>query len=175
MNVDRFGVPDNIWGHHDEDFLGAIGRITLLSAQIEYQALTIYQAMTNSRQEQHRLLSANQLIEKALCALRDIADEESRAILFNYFTQVKEHLQRRNDYIHSLWPAQSGSRVYGWRPSRAKEDEFDPLRPNENIETTFDEIAMFIRSLVDLIQQRDRVYDAARVEQDRILRRGGTI
>ncbi len=170
---DRFGVPHSILGQHPDDFYGVIGRVACLSALLEYQVLTVYQTMTNSKQDQHRRLSASQLIEAARQESERIEDKGDRQVLSDYLRDVEAALQQRNDYIHSLWPAQQSMNLFGWRPSRAKDDAFDPLKPNETVETTLEELATFILSLVDLIDRRERAFGAARVEQDRRLRLGG--
>ncbi|MCX7522052.1 hypothetical protein OSC27_07145 [Microbacterium sp. STN6] len=163
MSVDRFGIPDNFFGAHDEDLFGALGRIASLSALVEYQALTIYQTMMNLRQNAATQRSAGQLIGQAREALASVGSEATKAPLVQYFTDVDAVLRQRNDYIHSLWPAQPGGQLFGWRPSRNKIALAH--EPNQTLTSSLAELRAFIITLVELIQRRDAVYGAARAEQ----------
>lgn len=159
MTTDRFGVPGKVFGAHDEDFFSALGRVAALSALVEHQALGTFQTMTNALQSEHSQLPAGQLIEKACKALLPINDDQDKQTLQRYFKDVSAALRERNDYIHNLWPAQPGDRLFGWRHSRVKNAPAD--KQYESLETTMDELRDFILRLVELIQRRDRVYVAA--------------
>lgn len=172
MTVDRFGVPSNLLGDHGEDFYGLIGRIAGLSALLEHQAHVVYETMINATQDQCARLPAGQLVCKALKEANSVEDESARLILQDYFSRVAAALKRRNDFIHNLWPAQADGRLFGWRPSRAK--SVDPKNPDETLETTLAEAKDFVLNLVSLVQERDRVYAAAAVEQRRRMELGGT-
>ena len=159
MTTDHFGIPGNVFGAHDEEFFGALGRVAALSALVEHQALVTFQTMTNALQSEHTQLPAGQLIEKACKALLPINDDDDKQTLQRYFQDVGAALRERNDYIHNLWPAQPGDRLFGWRPGRDKNAAAD--KQYESLETTMGELKDFIVRLVALIQRRDRVYIAA--------------
>jgi hypothetical protein len=35
-----------------------------------------------------------------------------------FLARARELADQRNELVHSLWPAQPGGRLFGWRPSR---------------------------------------------------------
>ena len=108
MATDRFGVPDSVSGLHSEDFYGAIGRVAMLSALIEHQALEVLQVMTHSSQDKYVRLSVSQLVEEARRTPAPVDADGNARILMGYFDDVEAASRRRNDYLHSLWPAQPG-------------------------------------------------------------------
>ncbi|WP_285723884.1 hypothetical protein [Psychromicrobium xiongbiense] len=173
MSIDRFGVPDSVFGTHDEDFYSAIGRIAGLSALIEHQTFMIYQTMMNLPQNADTQLGAGQLIEKACKALAPVGEDENKKILFQYFTDVETALRKRNDYIHNLWPAQPGDQFFGWRPNRDKETRVD--QPYLATQTNMDEFKASILTLVELVQRRDRAYVSACALQELKLRVGAML
>jgi len=168
VTTDRFGIPGNVFGAHDEDFFSALGRVAALSALIEHQALVTFQTMTNALQSEHTQLAASQLTEKACKALRPINDDQHKQTLQRYFQDVGAALRERNDYIHNLWPSQPGDRLFGWRHSRDKNAPAD--KQYASLETTMSELKDFILRLVELIQRRDCVYVAASALQQLELR-----
>lgn len=159
MTTDRFGIPDSIFGIHGDDFYGGIGRVAVLSALIEHQALGILQTMTSSLQSEHSRLPANQLIDKACKTLNSINDCESRTVLLSYFNDIEAALRRRNDYIHSLWPAKPEGRLYGWRAGRRKNVPTE--WQYEALETNMNELEELISTLVELVKRRNSVHPAA--------------
>jgi len=170
--VDRFGVPNRFFGPHPGEFYGMIGRITCLSALLEHQLLVAYQTMTNSMQDEHVRLSAGQLLDRAQREVSTVRDSGAKQTLQDYLNRVGAALRLRNDFIHSLWPAQDGERLLGWRPSRAQDS--NPAKTDELLETTLDEIKAFVQELVSLVIERDRAYSAAQVEQGRRIECGGS-
>jgi hypothetical protein len=163
MSVDRFGIPDNILGAHDEDFYGAIGRVALLSALVEYQALTIYQTMMNLSQTEGTQLHASQLAVRACDALQPGEEDQNKKTLIKYFTDVKTAFPERNNYIHNLWPAQPGDQFFGWRPNPDKKTRDN--EPSVATQGNMDELKAFILMLVELVQRRDRVWVSASAQQ----------
>lgn len=170
MNVDSFGVPDNFFGTHDEDFYGAIGRIAGLCALIENQTLVLFQTMMNLPQTTDTQLPASQLLDKAFKGLDSIDGDENKKILFQYFTDVKTTLRQRNDYIHNLWPKQPGDSLFGWRPNPDKETRAH--QPHIVTQTNLGELKAFIVTLVEVVRCRDQVYGSACALQDVKLRDG---
>lgn len=164
LGVDDFGVPIHFFGRHREEFYGAIGRIALLAALVDYQALTIYQTMLNLPQTTDTQLPARKLVDKARKALEPIREDENRKSLSQYFGDIDEVIRERNSYIHSLWPAQPGEELYGWRPTRDKNAPAN--KPNDFIQTNLGELEDFILRLVEIVQRRDRIWVAARVLQE---------
>src|ERR1019366_53974 len=51
VTSDRFGVPSNIMGRHNEEFFAMLGRIVALAAILEYKILVFYQYLVGRRQD----------------------------------------------------------------------------------------------------------------------------
>lgn len=151
---DEFGVPLNFLGPQSEDFYGAIGRIALLGALLEYRVLVLYQALVGARQDEHTQLSATQLIA---CARRDmprLRDDDQRSGIGKFLDDAEAVARRRNDYMHSLWPVQTGARLFGWRPPRSKDSGESVLV----VETTMAHVLHDIEWFVTVIKSWDRVF-----------------
>lgn len=166
MSADRFGIPDNVLGVHGEDFYGAIGRIAGLSALVEHQALTIFQTMTNSPQEAHTKSPASQVADESPRVLKRLKNSDGQQTLFGYFNDVETAMRERNGYVHRLWSAQPNGQLFGWRPTR---DKNSPAGHSDGIHAGLSELRAFIRTLIELIQGRDRVHVAACTQQQLLL------
>lgn len=151
---DEFGVPLNFLGSQSEDFYGAIGRIALLGALLEYRLLVLYQALVGARQDEHTQLSATQLIERARTEIHLLRDDGQRSTVGRFLDDAEAVARRRNDYVHSLWPVQSGTRLFGWRPPRSKDSGESVLV----VETTMADVLHDIEWFVTVIKSWDRVF-----------------
>lgn len=166
MDSDRFGVPYQILGPHSEDFYSVMGRIVTLSAVLEHQARSVLQTMTNSLQSSFTTLYGSDLPKKALEQLANEGGDPHEQILSRYFRDVGETIERRNHYVHNLWPAQACERVYGWRSPQARKPDPQVDKPDVFLETNPDGMRAFILELVELIQRRPSVLEAAREVQE---------
>ena len=115
VTSDQFGIPSNIMGQHDEDFFSILGRIVALAATLEYKILVFYQYIVGRRQDAFTELTVGQLIARAQKNLHRLTAPEDRKLAEQFLLEAKAVAQKRNAYVHNLWPAQSSGRTFGWR------------------------------------------------------------
>lgn len=116
--VDDFGVPSNLLGRHDEALFSMVGRIVMLSATLENRLLTIYQALKGAAQNEYTNLSMGRLISGSSDELHRLDRRpDHRQMLETFLAEAKAVIERRNHYVHNLWPAQACGTMWGWRPS----------------------------------------------------------
>jgi hypothetical protein len=147
--TDRFGVPHTLMGLHDEDFFAVLGRIVPLCALLENHLLTVCQGLTGSGQHEHTRRPVSKLIELSQAELVNLTDDAERDIVASFLRCAAELMVRRNDYIHSLWPAQGGETLFAWRASR------DPTEQAAmTLETSLEEMAAYLASLISALDSR---------------------
>jgi hypothetical protein len=147
VTSDQFGVPSNIMGRHDEAFFSMLGRIVALAATLEYKILVFYQYLVGRRQDVFTELTVGQLIARAQKDLHRLNAPEDRQLAERFLLEAKAVSQKRNAYVHNLWPAQSGGSTFGWRmppKTNAKEAIIT--------EGTLDEMHDDLRRLVALLE-----------------------
>jgi hypothetical protein len=144
---DRFGVPPNLMGRHPEEFFSILGRIVALSAILENKILVFYQYLVGRRQDEHTGLSVGQLIAGAQQELQRLPPRD-RQLAVDFLLDAKAITEKRNDYVHNLWPVQGGGRLFGWRAVSKKKD------PSASITTegTLEEMRYDLKRLVDLLE-----------------------
>jgi hypothetical protein len=114
--TDDFGVPLNILGRHPEEFFSMLGRIVALSATPERQVLGFYQYLVGRDQTAYTDWPIAKLIRQARKELKRLPPED--ADLGREWLKETDAIRKaRNDYVHNLWPAQGGGRLFGWRVS----------------------------------------------------------
>lgn len=118
--TDAYGVPFNIMGRHPEEFFSMLGRIVSLAATLENKILSFYQYLVGRGQTAHSELSVSQHIAKSLKELRRLRELERLPqgeveLAEQWLLEAKAITRRRNDYVHSLWPAQGSGKLFGWR------------------------------------------------------------
>lgn len=111
---DQFGVPPNLMGQHPEEFFSILGRIVALSAILENKILVFYQCLVGRRQDEHTGLPVGQLIARAQEDLHRLPAGD-RQLAEEFLLEARAITDRRNDYVHNLWPAQGDGRLFGWR------------------------------------------------------------
>lgn len=116
---DRFGVPSNLMGKHDEDFFSILGRIVALAATLENKILAFLQYLVGRSQQAHTELSVGPLIDKALKNLHRLPPAD-REFAEKFLREAKAMTAKRNDYVHNMWPAQGDSTLFGWRVPQKK-------------------------------------------------------
>ena len=147
--TDRFGVPHTLMGLHDEDFFALLGRIVPLCALLESHLLAVRQGLTRSGQHEHTRRPASKLIELSEDELVTLTDDADRHIVVSFLRSAAELMERRNDYIYSLWPAQGSERLFAWRPSR------DPTEQAAlTLETNLEEMEAYLASLISVLDSR---------------------
>jgi len=118
--TDAYGVPFNIMGRPPEEFFSMLGRIVSLAAILENKILSFYQYLVGRSQTAHTELSVSQHIAKSLQELHRLKQLERLAqgeveLAEQWLLEAKAITRRRNDYVHSLWPAQGGGTLFGRR------------------------------------------------------------
>lgn len=117
MRTDRFGVPDNLMGPHPDDFFGRVGRVVTLSALLENRLLGLVQLQAGPQHPPLNKLPPSKLIAKGREHLDCFADPTDLVLAKEFFTRAKQAMEKRNDVVHNLWPAQDDGTLFGWRIS----------------------------------------------------------
>lgn len=150
VTVDAFGVRSDLMGTHREDFFALLGRIVALAAILENHVLVIYQSLVGAAQNEYTNIPVGKLLARCRKELHRLEDRPSDRQLVEIFLSEAEALvERRNNYVHSLWPAQPGGRLFGWRPPREK-----ATQEAITVEATLSEMRSDLASLVELLDLR---------------------
>ena len=123
--TDDFGVPLNIMGRHPEEFFSMLGRIVSLAATLENKILSFYQYLVGRGQTEQSELRVSQHITKSLKELGRLKElqrlpQGEAELAEQWLLEAKAITTRRNDYVHSLWPAKGDGKLFGWRVLRRK-------------------------------------------------------
>lgn len=124
-DVDRWGVPTNMFGPVGEDFYGLTGRIVLVSALLEQRLQDLYVAVARVPQGQMAGESGSSLIKalrRHLDGLPANRQEHASAVL----SAAGAALARRHEVVHSLWPHTDAAPVRGWRGVRHRGGQDQP-------------------------------------------------
>ena len=123
--TDAYGVPLNIMGRYPEAFFSTLGRIVSLAATLENKILSFYQYLVGRSQTEQSELSVSQHIANSLKELQRLKELERLPqreveLAEQWLLEAKAITRRRNDYVHSLWPAQGDGKLFGWRVLQRK-------------------------------------------------------
>lgn len=144
---DRFGVPPYLMGRHPEEFFSILGRIVALAAILENKILVFYQYLVGRRQDEHTGLSVGQLIANGL-QQRHRLPPADRELAEEFLLEARAVIDKRNDYVHNLWPAQGDGRLFGWRAVSKRKAETASI----TTEGTLSEMGDDLMRLVDLLE-----------------------
>lgn len=144
---DEFGVPLNITGRHPERFYSMLGRIVSLAAILENKTLGFYQDVVGGTQDDFIELSLSALIAKSLKELHRLPEADAE-LARQWLSEAQAISSRRNDYVHSLWPAQGDGKLFGWRRRRMKDGT------TKIVELTMDDMGADLQRLVALLDTR---------------------
>jgi len=149
--TDAYGVPLNIMGRHPEQFFSMLGRIVSLAATLENKILSFYQYLVGRSETEHSELSVSQHIAKSLKELRRLKELEQLPqgeveLAEQWLLEARTITRRRNDYVHSLWPAQGRGKLFGWRVLQRKGGVV------EFVELTQDDMRNDLNRLVALLE-----------------------
>ena len=148
VTVDAYGVPSNLLGRHREDLFSITGRIVMLSATLENRLLSLYQALMGSAPSEYANVPVGKLIKRCGDELHRLDGRpEHRLLMETFLADAKAIIERRNHYVHNLWPAQAGDKLWGWRPSRDKN-----VLEVVSVETTLGEMRADLNALVALLE-----------------------
>jgi hypothetical protein len=149
--TDAYGVPLNIMGRHPEEFFSILGRIVSLTATLENKILSFYQYLVGRSQSEHSELKVSQHIAKSLKELQRLKQLERLPqgevkLAEQWLVEAKAITGRRNDYVHSLWPAQGDGKLFGWRVLQRKGGVV------EVVELTQDDMRNDLNRLIALLE-----------------------
>lgn len=143
--TDDFGVPLNIMGRHPEEFFSMIGRIVTLSATLEHQVLVFYQYLVGRDQTAYTDWSVSKLIRQARRELKRLPAPDAD-LARQWLREADEIRKVRNDYVHNLWPAQGGGRLFGWCTSSRSE------KASITTEKTVDDMRADLDRVIELLR-----------------------
>jgi hypothetical protein len=149
--TDAYGIPLNIMGRQPEDFFSILGRIVSLAATLENKILSFYQYLVGRSQTEQSEPSVSRHIAKSLKELQRLKELERLPqgeveLAEQWLVEAKAITRRRNDYIHSLWPAQGDGKLFGWRVLQRKGGVV------ETLELTQDDMRNDLKRLVALLE-----------------------
>jgi hypothetical protein len=144
---DDFGVPLNITGRHPEEFYSMLGRIVSLAAILENKTLGFYQDLVGGTQDEYIELSISVLIKNSLEELHRLPAADAQ-FARQWLTEARGISNRRNDYVHSLWPAQGDGKLFGWRKRRTKDGT------TKIVKLTMKDMHSDLQRLVALLESR---------------------
>ncbi len=144
---DEFGVPSSVTGDHPEKFYSMLGRIVSLAAILENKTLGFYQDLVGGSQDDFIELSISALIDRSLGELHRLPSADA-AFAEQWLIEAKVISCRRNDYVHSLWPAQGDGKLFGWRRRRMTDET------TKIVKLTMDDMYADLHRLVALLRTR---------------------
>lgn len=116
--VDAFGVPSNIHGPHPEEFFSMLGRIVALSATLESNVRTFSEHLAGLPQDALASTNFKDLVKDARGDLERLIAPDDRDLADDFLSRAEAAVLKRHVYAHSMWPAQGGGRLFGWKPNR---------------------------------------------------------
>jgi len=122
-----------------------LGRIVSLAATLENKTLGFYQDLVGGTQDDFIELSISALIKNSLTELYRLPDADAQYAR-RWLTEARAISSRRNDYVHSLWPAQGNGRLFGWRRRRTKDGT------TKIVKLTMDDMHADLQRLVVLLE-----------------------
>jgi hypothetical protein len=156
-DVDEYRLPAGVLGRHPDEFYGALGRIVGVSAVLEDKVTILRHTLANAQQDEftHEPVSSQIKAARTLC--QGLPDHAASRIK-EFLDAAQEAFVRRNDLVHSSFPAQPDGRVWGHRPTRAR-DVTDGTAAT--VETSIDDVRAFIAHLADLVESFNGVHALA--------------
>lgn len=118
--MDEFDVPSNILGPHPEEFFSLLGRIVALAAALESNVRTFCEYLAGLPQGALANDSFKSVITRARKNLDQLVASDARSAAEEFLREAEEAILKRHIYVHSLWPAQRGGRLFGWKQPRKK-------------------------------------------------------
>jgi hypothetical protein len=155
--VDDYGLPAGIVGRHPDEFYGAMGRIVCVCAVLEDKVTALRHTLARAPQGKYTQQPVSKQIDVARSFSRGLPDAAPKPISA-FLDEVDDALRRRNDLIHSSFPAQPDGRLWGHRPTRDKSVTDGRA---DTVETSLEELHAFIIELAELVQRFNQVHALA--------------
>lgn len=156
-DIDDYGLLTDILGRHPDEFYGAIGRVVCVCAVLEDKITTLRHTLARAQQGQYTRQLVTQQIDVARSLSRDLSGSAAQTVTA-FLDAVEGAFRRRNDLVHSSFPAQPDGRLWGHRPTRDK-SVIDGSA--DTVETSIEELHGFIRELAELVQRFNQVHAIA--------------
>lgn len=159
--VDDYGLPADILGRQPDEFYGSIGRVVCVCAVLEDRVTALRHTLAGAQQGQY----TQQQVSKQIDAARSLSrylNEPAQRVVSLFLDDVEDAFRRRNDLVHSLFPAQPDGRIWGHRPTRDKEVRDGTA---DTIETSVEELRAFISELAALVRRFNQVHAMAGTSQ----------
>lgn len=160
--VDEYGLPVGIVGRHPNEFYSAIGRVVCVCAVLEDKVTTLRHTLERASQGSFTHQQVSDQISAARNLSRGLpepAPEKIRA----FCDKAEAAFHRRNDLVHSSFPAQPDGRLWGHRPVR---DRTITDGSAKTVETSIDELRAFISEVASLVVGFNRVHALAGLGTD---------
>lgn len=154
MSVDEFNLADSVLGVHCEEFFGAVGRIVCVSAVLEDQVTTLRLTLANGTEDGSTREPVGQQIRQGRAMATQLSEPAATRVSA-FFDEAERAFRRRNEIVHSLFPAQSTGEVFGHRRTRDKAvTDGSP----EIVESSVSELKQFIGQLSNLARRFNDVH-----------------
>lgn len=151
---DEYNLSRRVLGTHPDEFYGAMGRIVCVCAILEDKVTALRIALARVKQGTFSHQPINQQIKAVRALLVDIP-APGRELTSSYLDRVDDAFGRRNDFVHSSFPAQASGQVFGHRMAR---DKTVTDGTAEVVSTTLDELKLFIGHLGDLVLEFNAIF-----------------
>jgi hypothetical protein len=150
---DEYNLSCRTLGTHPDEFYGAMGRVVCVCAVLEDKVTALRHALARVQQGTFSHQPINQQIKAARALLVDLPDP-GRELMSAYLDRVDDAFGRRNDLVHSSFPAQASGQVFGHRMAR---DKTVTDGTADVVSTTLADMKLFIGHLGDLVFESNAV------------------
>jgi hypothetical protein len=148
MSVDGYNLPVGILGLHDEEFYGAVGRIVCVCAVLEQQLTTMRHSLAHAEQGRFTNEPVSAQIRDAQ-SLSEKLQQQAGDRVRSFLESANSAFERRNQIVHSAFPAQPGGSVWGHRPTR---DKTIVDGSADTVETSVADLKAYVAELSGLVQ-----------------------
>jgi hypothetical protein len=154
VTTDAYNLDVNVLGPHPNEFYGAVGRIVCVSAVIEQQISAMRHALAHVQQGTYSHEQVSDHIRAARKLAKSLPEQDGQRVRA-FLKRAERAFDKRNDVVHSAFPAQEDGRIYGHRPIRDKAVTDGTSTP---FETTMPELKEFIGRLSGLAREFNSVH-----------------
>jgi len=155
--VDEYGLPLGVLGAHPNEFYSAIGRVVCVCAVLEAKVTSLRHTLERSGQGSF----TNQPVGQQIIRVRDLSrrlPEPGPDRIGAFCDGAAAAFDRRNELVHSSFPAQPDGRLWGHRPAR---DKGTTDGSAQTVETTIEELRDFISELAQLVRDFNAIHSLA--------------
>jgi hypothetical protein len=134
--VDKYSIPDSIFGYVPEEFYALMGRVVMLGAFLESRLENLLVSMSRSPQDEHAGKHAGLLLKHCRLALAS-QPSEVKLLATEVLDRAEKALRKRNELVHSVWPSPTLDRASGWSsvPGALRQHPGHPTRWAETSES----------------------------------------